>query len=49
MMLERVYDAACLTMATNEPATQISHPSPDLSFQRFVAALEGHVYTHIRS
>lgn len=49
MVLERIYDAACLALTTNEESTKISHPSSDLSFQRFIAALEGHVYTFLRS
>ncbi len=36
---ERNYDAACLTLATNEAATRISHPATDLEFRRFVGEL----------
>lgn len=36
---ERNYDAACLTLATNEAATRISHPAEDLEFRRFVGEL----------
>lgn len=49
MVLERVYDAACLTLATNSDPTEISHPTSDLAFQRFIATLAGHVYTFLRS
>jgi hypothetical protein len=53
LMLERLYNAVCLTLATkpdeSQPQTVISHPTPDVSFKRFVATLEGHVYTFINS
>lgn len=49
LVLERVYSAACLIMATNSPKTQITQPAEDLSFQRFVAALRGHVVTFLGS
>lgn len=49
LVLERLYTAVCLTLATrptpDRPQTEVSHPSPDVSFRRFVAALEGHVHT----
>lgn len=49
LVLKRVYSAACLVMATNSPKTQITQPAEDLSFQRFVAALRGHVVTFLGS
>ena len=49
LVLERVYNSACLVMATNAARTQISQPAEDLSFQRFVAALRGHVVTFMDS
>jgi hypothetical protein len=49
LVLERVYTAACLVMATNSPDTQLTQPAEDLSFQRFVAALRGHVVTFLGS
>lgn len=49
LVLERVYSAACLVMATNSPKTQITQPAEDLNFQRFVAALRGHVVTFLGS
>lgn len=49
LVLERVYSAACLVMATNSPKTQITQPAEDLSFRRFVAALRGHVVTFLGS
>lgn len=45
LVLERVYSAACLVMATNSPKTTVAQPAEDLSFKRFVAALRGHVVT----
>lgn len=45
LILERLYTATCLVFATNETPTRITQPADDLSFQRFVAALRGHVRT----
>ncbi len=47
LVLERVYSAACLVMATNSPKTEITQPAEDLNFKRFVAALRGHVVTFL--
>jgi hypothetical protein len=49
LVLERVYSAACLVMATNSPKTEITQPAEDLSFKRFAAALRGHVVTFLES
>lgn len=49
LVLERVYSSACLVMATNSPQTHLTEPAGDLSFQRFVAALRGHVVTFLGS
>jgi hypothetical protein len=49
LVLERVYSAACLVMATNSPHTKITQPAEDLNFQRFVAALRGHFVTFLGS
>jgi len=49
LVLERLYNAACFVMATNEAPTTLSQPADDLSFQRFAAALRGHVVTHLGS
>lgn len=35
LVLERHYESVCLTLATNDPATKVSHPAEDLSFARF--------------
>jgi len=49
LVLERLYSAACFVMATNSRSTKILQPAADLSFQRFVAALRGHVVTILES
>lgn len=49
LVLERVYSAACLVMATNSRKTKITQPAEDLSFQRFVASLRGHVTSFLGS
>ena len=49
LVLERVYTAACLVMATNEAHTKITQPAEDLDFKRFVAALRGHAVTFLGS
>ena len=49
LVLERVYSAACLVMATNAPRTHLTEPAEDLNFRRFVAALRGHVLTFLES
>lgn len=48
LILERLYDAACLTLTTHETNTRISHPAEDLTFQRFVAELQGGAYRFVR-
>ncbi|MDR3618395.1 MAG: PaeR7I family type II restriction endonuclease [Paludisphaera borealis] len=49
LVLERLYDAACLLLSTNEAATRITEPADDLTFRRFVAVLRGHVVTFLDS
>ena len=49
LVLERVYSAACLIMATNTAETKITQPAEDLDFRRFVAALRGHAVTFLES
>jgi hypothetical protein len=49
LVLERVYTAACLVIATNSSRTKLTQPADDLSFQRFAAALRGHVVTFLGS
>lgn len=43
LVTESLYDVACLTLATNEASPKFQHPTPDLSFDLFVAALKGQV------
>ena len=49
MVMERLYDAACLSYATKGEDTVISHPAEDLSFKRFAAALQGAAVAFTRS
>lgn len=49
LVRENIYTAACLIMATNQERTKITEPAEDLTFQRFVAALRGHVITFLGS
>lgn len=49
LVLERLYTSACFLLATNSPKTKITQPASDLTFQRFVAALQGHVVTFLGS
>lgn len=48
LVLERLYDAACLTLATNEPSSRIFHPASDLTFQRFVVELQAHALKYVQ-
>ena len=49
LVLERLYDAACLFLSTNEEPTVITETAEELSFSRFVAAIRGHVVTFLES
>jgi hypothetical protein len=49
LQMERLFTASCFTLATNTKPTVVSHPAEDLSFRRFVAALQGHVVTFLRA
>jgi len=49
LVLERLYTATCLVLATNETPTRITQPAQDLSFQRFVAGLRGHARTFLET
>ena len=49
LVLERLYSSACFIMATNSKNTTITQPADHLTFQRFVAALRGHVVTFLES
>lgn len=41
LVLERKYEGACLTLATNQENTVVSHPASDLTFRRFTGELQG--------
>jgi hypothetical protein len=43
LVLERLYDVSCLTLSTNARPTSVRHPSPDLSFELFAAAIKSQV------
>ena len=49
LVLERLYTAACFVLSSNATPTRITQPADDLTFQRFVAALRGHVVTFLES
>lgn len=49
LVLERLYDAACLVLSTRGEATTITEPAADLTFRRFVAAIHGHVVRFLGS
>jgi hypothetical protein len=40
LVLERLYDAACLTLATPTMPTRVSHPRPELDLAQFAAQLQ---------
>ncbi len=40
LVLERLYDGACLTLATPTMPTQVSHPRLELDFAQFAAQLQ---------
>ncbi len=42
LVLERKYDAACLTLATKSDPTMVSFPGDALSFRQFAARAEAH-------
>jgi hypothetical protein len=42
LIYERLYDATCLTLATNSELTTIRHPLPELAFEPFVINLCNH-------
>lgn len=42
LILEGLYNATCLTLATKSTTTVVSHPVPELGFEKFAAQLQGH-------
>lgn len=49
LVKERLYTSACLLLATKSKRTRITEPAEDLTFQRFLAAIRGHVVTVLGS
>jgi hypothetical protein len=49
LILERLYDGACLALATNANPTAITHPAAALSFRRLAAQLQGHARSFVQS
>jgi hypothetical protein len=47
LVLERLYTAGCLILATHATPTVITQPAEDLTFRRFAAALQGHATTFL--
>jgi len=47
LIMERLYTSSCLILST--PKAKITQPAEDLTFQRFAAALRGHVVTFLES
>lgn len=43
LVLERQYDATCLTLATKSTNTEVSFPLESANFERFATQLQGHV------
>lgn len=48
LVLERLYDAACLVTSTADPETPIHEPAADLSFENFTAQIRGRAAQLIR-
>ncbi len=49
LILERLYDAACLTLATKAVPSQVTHPVPGLNFREFAAQLQAHAQAFAKS
>lgn len=49
LILERLYDATCLTLATKTDPTTVTHPLEDISFKQFAAQLQGHAIGFVNS
>ena len=43
LVQERLYDVSCLTLSTRSRASSVKHPTPDLSFELFAAAIKSQV------
>lgn len=49
LVLERKYTAACLTLATKQNPSRVSHPSGSLGFRRFAAEADAHARAFVNS
>lgn len=49
LVLERKYTAACLTLATKQNPSRISHPGNSLSFRQFAAAADAHARAFVNA
>lgn len=49
LILERLYAAACLTLAVKAVPSPISHPVPELNFRQFAAQLQAHEQAFVKS
>lgn len=48
LVKERLYDAACLTLATSGAPPRVTHPRPELDFAQFGAQLQERARTFVR-
>lgn len=49
LVLERQYDATCLTLTTKSASAEVAFPLESASFERFAAQLQGHISGATRS
>ena len=49
LVAERLYDGACVTLATDEDVTRLTHPAEEVSFARFIAELQGNAYRFVQN
>lgn len=49
LVLERKYTAACVTLATKENPSRVSHPADSLGFRRFAAEADAHARAFVNS
>ena len=48
LVLERLYDATCLTLATKAIPSHVSHPAPELNFRQFAAQLQAQAQAFVK-
>jgi len=49
LVRERLYDSACLALATNSSPTRISQPADDLTFKQFAISLQERIRAFLRA